>query len=441
MITFITFNLCFGSIILGKLIFKRWFNPLFLYSSAWTFMIVLYDLDLISYSKVSSNTWFIIFLVFFMFLLGVITLYVSKSIYSKDELDLVITEPKKIALFDDNGKYIKYAILFFGSVGLLTAIQHWYILLNEFGGFGGLIIGADDVYRMRIEGEHFGKIPYLASFSYIAVFLSALYSAHRNKFSFLVLLPIVGVILSDAASFARAGVFFAFLLFIITFVMIRYFFTIHKYEKSKRGSKKIFITAAVVILITFTSVFVIRFFRNPVGDIEKVNARNMHNFRGDLVMVQSLYLYFSSPIVVLEEYFHKADENLRFGENTFFPVYNFVKRFKVIENLKSYPDGYFIPMWSNSSTFIREIHADFGYGGVVIFPFILGFISSFYWFNFFNRGNISSLILLTFIEIIIVFSIFNIATRHIRWYIGVIGLLIVTRNNFFLGKERTTNTE
>ncbi len=431
MVTFITLSIFFCSSILGKFIFKRWINPLFLYTSAWSFMITLYEMKLISYSQVSNSTWLIILLVYIMFFLGVITFYIAKSVYGRNEINLEIERSIEMKLFSDGGKYVKNLILFFGIIGFLVALQHWYVLLNEFGGIGGVLIGADDVYRMRIEGENFGKIPYLTSFSYIGVFLAALYSAYKNKFSILVIIPILGVILSDAANFARAGVFFAFLLFIITFIMVKYYMSIYHSEKSKRGNKKFIITAFVIILITFSSVYVIRFFRNPVGDIERIGARNMHNFRGDLVIMQSMYLYFSSPVVVLEEYFHYANENVRFGENTFYPFYNFIKRFKVIEKLEAYPHGYFIPMWSNSSTFIRELHADFGFGGVIIFPFLIGFASSYYWFNFFTRGKISSLILLTFIEIIIVFSVFNIATRHVRWYIGVVGLLIVTKSNLF----------
>ena len=87
-----------------------------------------------------------------------------------------------------------------------------------------VLLNAGDIYSMRVGGEHLGKIPYLNLLSYVSVFLSAIYSAYRNRFTYLVILPLFAVILTDAASLARAGVFFAFVLFGITFLTARYFF-------------------------------------------------------------------------------------------------------------------------------------------------------------------------------------------------------------------------
>jgi oligosaccharide repeat unit polymerase len=157
------------------------------------------------------------------------------------------------------------------------------------------------------------------------------------------------------------------------------------------------------------------------------------------IISSSIYLYFSSPIAVLNEYLDKRKEVAVFGENTFYPIYNNLNRIGAKVNLKPYPKGYFIPMWVNSATYIRELDVDFGPSGIFIFPFILGFLSTYFWKKFFDTGNIVYIVFYSFTTTLIVFSIFYIGTRLTFWLFGFLFTLIVT---YFLkkGKKTSQNT-
>ena len=78
-------------------------------------------------------------------------------------------------------------------------------------------------------------------------------------------------------------------------------------------------------------------------------------------------------------------EHPRFGENTFAPIYGILARIKVVEPPDWFQRGYNVPMWSNTATYLREIHADFGYIGLALFPYLLGLVTTFFWFKLYQN--------------------------------------------------------
>ncbi len=424
-IFFVTF------ILLAKLIYNKLFNPIFLYVGVWSFTIYLYSLKLIDYSDISNFTWGIVISVFLAFLSGVI---VNRLLWNNSIKTLEYDEIWWLSKETN----IKKIILYSSLVGFFVSIQHWYVLVKEFGSISMVLLNASQIYDMRVEGEHLGKIPYLNLFSYVGVFFSGIHSALRNKFSYLVIFPLIAVILTDAASLARAGVFFAFVLFSITFITNRYFFKSITKRDVYTKNTNIFITTFLIIFIAIGSVSLIRLIRNPLGDFKSTSIE-LKKLSNSGIISSSIYLYFSSPIAVLNEYLDKRKEVAVFGENTFYPIYNNLNRIGAKVNLKPYPKGYFIPMWVNSATYIRELDVDFGPSGIFIFPFILGFLSTYFWKKFFDTGNIVYIVFYSFTTTLIVFSIFYIGTRLTFWLFGFLFTLIVT---YFLkkGKKTSQNT-
>ncbi len=424
-IFFVTF------IFFGKFIYKRSFNPIFLYVSAWSFTIFLYSLKLIDFSDISNFTWFIVIAVFFAFLSGVI---INRLLWNNSINTLEYDETWWLSKETNIKKIIMYTSL----VGFLVSIQHWYVLVKEFGSIPMVLLNASQIYDMRVEGDHLGKIPYLDLFSYVGVFFSAIYSALRNKFSYLVIFPLINVILTDAASLARAGVFFAFVLFGITFITSRYFFKSISKRDIYSNNTNIIITTFLIIILAVGSVSLIRLIRNPLGDFKSTSIE-LKKLSETGIISSSIYLYFSSPVAVLNEYLDKRKEVAVFGENTFYPIYNNLNRIGAEVNLKPYPKGYFIPMWVNSATYIRELDVDFGPLGVFIFPFILGFLSTHFWKKFFDTGNLVYIVLYSFTTILIIFSIFYIGTRLTFWLFGLVFTIITS---IFLKRkgEKSLNT-
>jgi oligosaccharide repeat unit polymerase len=130
----------------------------------------------------------------------------------------------------------------------------------------------------------------------------------------------------------------------------------------------------------------------------------------------SIYLYISSDAGVLSKYLEMDKEETRIGENSFRLFYDFLSRFDLVEKPAFFQRGYFIPMWTNTGTFIREIHADFGIIGVITIPFILGIILTRLWFSFIRTGNIYSLLFMVYLYLIIGFSFLVMVTRLNQWY-------------------------
>ncbi len=422
MILFWVIIVYFLSLLLGKYIFNRWFNPITLYSSSWTFIISMYELKLIRYHGVLSFTWVVILLAYLAFLTGIIIVHLARDLNEEN-----IHSEKKIFFseewWDKKVKLLKKIIIVTAVIGLLVSLQHWYVLIKKFGSIVGVFLHASDIYEMRVSGEHLGKIPYFNLLSYVSVFFSAVYSAYRNKFSVLVIIPILAVILTDAASLARAGVFFALVIFGITFITSRYFFKTAFNNPRFKNNKNIIITSVLVVLLASVGVSLIRLIRNPMGDFASTSIE-LKKLSNNGVISSSLYLYFSSPVVVLNEYLSERSEKALWGENTFYPIYKNVSRFGGNFKLRAYPKGYFVPMWVNSATYIRDVDVDFGIIGIFIVPFTIGFLSAFFWFQYFTKGTMLNLVGYSFTTVLTVFSVFYIGTRLSFWFFGLLFTLL-----------------
>src|SRR5438132_7886941 len=59
MIALLAFVTCIAAYI-GRVWFKRWFNPLAVYSAVWGFSLAAYELRLIQYYNVSNGAWALI---------------------------------------------------------------------------------------------------------------------------------------------------------------------------------------------------------------------------------------------------------------------------------------------------------------------------------------------------------------------------------------------
>lgn len=409
----------------GLYLYKKWFNPILLYIVSWAFILYLFDLRLIIYTKISEFTWITILFAFISFTLGCVIVYLGRSIYNDNSSlfyeKINIAEPWS----DEKLKKLKRIIIVTSIIGLLVSIQHWYVLIKEFGSFSMVLISAGDIYSMRVAGEHFGKIPYFVLLSYVAVFLSAIYSAYRNKFTYLVIIPLIAVILHDAANLARAGVFFSFVLFGVTFITVRFFFKSRYSSEKYSNNKNIIITMIVVVFLASSSVFLIKMVRDPIEGKYKTTTIKLKELNEDGILPTSVYLYFSSPVAVLSKYLDNRYEVAVFGENTFYPIYNNLNKFGLDVPLEAYPKGYFVPMWVNSATYIRELDVDFGLIGILIVPFVIGFLSTFFWYKFFEKGSLIYLTFYAFTTILIVFSVFYMASRLTFWFFGLLFSIII----------------
>ena len=425
-------SICF---VLGRMIFGYWLNHLFIYALSWGVFAILYEFRLIRFTIISTQTWIIVLITFLLFILGVLTIYIGRDLYSLSNRNLLANNILDITI--DNGKMLKYAVIFFSVLGLLGSIQHWLALIREFGSIPAVLTSAGEVYQMKIKGEDFGQIPYLFTLSYAGIFLVAIYSAFKNKISLLALIPFLGAILKDVAGFARAGIFFSFILFLLTFITTR-----HALKRSNpeayKFNKKLGVAILFLILIAVGSATLVKQVRGSFENF-KANTTTLNSLKGSVIS-PSIYLYFSSDIAVLSKYFEGEGESAYIGQNTFLSVYNLLSKFGVVEHPDFFPKGYFIPMWSNSATYLRELHVDFGNWGLFIIPYLLGFLATFFWFKFFQTYRVIHLFFLIYLNIIVSFSVFYMVTRLASWFFSfsILILFLPIVSNFLRKRHQVS---
>ena len=147
-------------------------------------------------------------------------------------------------------------------------------------------------------------------------------------------------------------------------------------------------------------------------------SQELRQLEENMILTPSVYFYLSSDLGVLNQYLFYDNENAKFGENTFRGVYYLLSKLKIVEEPEFFQKGYFIPMWSNTGTYLREIHADFGISGVIIVPFLLGLLCSWLWFKFIQQKSLFSLVILVYLYIVLAFSFLVVVTRLNQWFLS-----------------------
>ncbi len=412
----------FLGIVLGKLLFNKWFNHLGLYCLIMGGLVFFYELKLLPYPDIIPLAWFMIVGSFLAFVLGIVTVFTARNLYPENK-QIDDTEISTLKIFSDGGKALKYSVLFFSLIGLFVALHRWYILIGKFGSIQDVVINAAVVYRLNIQGDIKEFIPILPSFIYVGVFLSGIYTAYNRKFTFLSVFPIITIILKELTYFGRGEMLFSSMEFVFTFLLFRHFLTRSKKNTFKFSKINAFVATVILLTLIMTVSSFIRISRgsreNYVG-----TDRQLKQMKDNFLFSPSIYLYISSDAGVFSKYLELDKEEARIGENSFRLFYDFLSRFELVEKPKFFQQGYFIPMWTNTGTFIREIHADFGIIGVLVIPFVLGISLTWFWFIFIRTGNIFSLVFMVYLYLIIGFSFLVMVTRLNQWYFSQILILL-----------------
>lgn len=416
MTVLILFIVLLTGVIAGRLIFKSWINHLTIYFFVMGGLTFLYELKLLAYRDVKLLTWLMLILSTAAFVTGIMTVLSARKLYNFDSIKK-IKNIADIPLFSDGGKVLKYSAIFFSLVGLFVALHRWYIMINIFGSIPAVFVNAAWVYRINVKGEIKEFIPILPSFVYVGVFLSAIYTAYKGRFSFLSFFPILCIILKELTYFGRGEMLFASLEFFFTFFFVRNLLNREKniiYNFSRLNA-----TISIILLISLliTAASVVRSSRGVKENI-RGSTKELKQLEENFIITPSVYFYLSSDIGVLNQYLVEDREKALFGENTLRGVYYMLAKFKVVEEPSFFQRGYFMPYWSNTGTYIREIHADFGIWGVLLIPYLLGLLLTWLWYKFFNEKNFMLLALLVYLNIIVAFSFLMMVTRLNQWFLS-----------------------
>lgn len=410
--------------ILGKYLFQKWINHLTIYSVIWGVLVFLYELKLLPYVEIIPLAWFFIASAFVSFLLGILTIIAARNLYPRTETFREKSDVS-IMLFADGGKTLKYLILVFSTLCLFAAIQNWFVLIDMFGSIPGVLLNASTIYRLSTRGEVKGIIPYLSFIGYVAIFFSAIYTAYKRKFSLLTFFPFIGILIKELATVGRAGMLFALMEFLFTFFLFRHHLNDDSQKRFKFSKRNAIFASTLLVTIFIVSASLVRVSRST-GENFAGASSELRSLKDNLFLSPSIYLYFSSDVGVLSEYLRSEGERTGFGYNTFLSVYNLLAKFRIVKRTSDFQRGYYIPMWTNTGTYIRELHADFGIAGVFWGPFLIGLIITWLWFRFYEYKNLAVLAVLVYLYLIVGFSFLVMVTRLLYWIITLTIIIFCT---------------
>lgn len=415
-------------IISGKIIFKKWFNHLTIYCIIMGGTVYLYELKLLPYPDLIPLAWLYIIITFISFLFGILTITSGRNVFQKDQplsQSLLLDVP----ILKDGGKAVKYSLFFLSVVTLLAAIQHWIVLINMFGSIPAVLLNAAIIYTLSLYGDVEGVIPYLSYIGYVAIFFSGIYTAYKGKFTLLTFFPFVGIIIKEIAVVGRAGILFALLEFVFTFFLFRHLLTTDVAKRFKFSKTNGIFAATILLTFIIATASLIKIIR---GSTETYAARSteLSQFRDNIILTPTLYLYLSSDPGVLSKYlqskenFNSEVQLTKVGQNTFYPIYSLLAKFGLGERVPGYQKPYYLTAWTNTGTYIRELHADFGIIGTLLGAYLLGLSITFLWFKFYEKRSMIVLALLVYFNLIVGFSFLVMVTRLLYWFISLVVIIL-----------------
>ncbi len=399
----------------GRYLFGGFFNHITIYTVIWGGMLFFYHLGFIKYYPLSLETWTYIILAYISLILGTVTVLVGRNIFHSQKPHNNVNSSLNYEFLQS--KKIKNIIIIYSLIGLFSGIQHWMILLKMYGTIPNILLHGSEIYRMRVEHGIPGIIPYIHSFSFVALLLAGMYTAVKRSFKLFIILPFLGVIIKQLANFSRAGVLLGFIIFVTSYFLTKNLFSIKTKNKS---IKRNFITIVVIVSLLLGSAIFIRAFRGTVESFSG-SSRALNSLRSNLVISPSIYLYMSSHVGVFNKYLKLNEEESEvIGKNTFLPVYNILSKLGVVKRFKQYQRGYYIPVWTNTGTYLRELHSDFGIAGILLVPYLLGMSITILINSAREKKNIIYLTFAIYLLVIIIISFLVMVSRLGVYYFSLI---------------------
>jgi oligosaccharide repeat unit polymerase len=297
-------------------------------------------------------------------------------------------------------------------------------LIEKFGSITGVLLSGNFVYRLRVANKLSGMIPYLAAFGLPAVCLAGLYCGRIGQIKLLALLPLVAVIVEDIGAAGRAQMLFAGILFFSAYFLAR---AASDGEKSFHliGRGKRLLQFVLVLAILLTAAEFVRSYRLTHERFYGMSTELSKLERQTFIITPSIYLYLSSHPGVFNAYLQSDSEHPFPGSNTFAPLFRILSRFGIGEYVPYFQKFYNIPINTNTGTYLRELHADFGLAGILLAPYALGFLCTLVWFRIKRRPRLFSLAFLSHLYVIVGFSFWYQVTRVGHWFVSLLVALVV----------------
>ncbi len=396
------------SLHLSRRMFNNLYSPLALMSFGWLlpsfFVIFLPDNYKFEGWEIRLELWIAVFLSFFSFAAGHFfywMFFLSKEVKSK------ILQRKESPIgsrFGSNSEEKKYDTLitiFFiiGMIGLMLNLGHVMVA-------GGLSLywqlGFRDVETI------FGKNTIINYLYFLNPLVIILGTAYAKKFGSSWKITLFSALSFLALFFhgIKSTIVFPTIIAFIVFVLLS--------KKIKRR------TILLFFLCVFLGFQVVTVGRN-LPELKDKDFAEIVTYRQS-----EIYLYYTPSFANLQEELLKfrdftgGTETLGFVKSII-DFFFFNKRDDK-ERMDTVEPYYLVNEAYNVGTYLRDPYRDFGYIGIIIFPFLYGFFTTLFYCNYLLHPSIRNLVIYSIFALMILISFFSNHFFKIQYYYWIIVL-------------------
>lgn len=367
--------LIFGMCI-SKIMFKTFKSPLGLFAILWNGLLFLASINLIEYDKISSESILLLLISNLIFQLGAIFLGMTFQISRKFKFN--IDEQKKINKEKSIIKWIDTSIVLSIIGGIL-----W--LFQAVNAVGFVSIVNYNAYTLR--GEVLPNINRLVSYmvyvfsmggSVLMGLAFSKYHIFKKRFILVFSGPLVVSIFIGQRNFI--------IIMVISLLVPILMNNGRKLIAFKKEYRK----------LTFKIIIGIVLFFFIIGNLRFGGTNTATNSNILLYLIEHTYKYLTGSFVAFSKVYDSWSGDLYYGINTFTPIFKLTNSLNLtsfdailIRKIESGRDPVMIPYLFNVFTYVWDIVIDFGYLGIFIFNWFLGFFSSLLWINYERSRDIT----------------------------------------------------
>jgi oligosaccharide repeat unit polymerase len=313
----------------------------------WLLIIGLYELKLIQYNEISSQTWWVLNFTILLLTFGYFILDLKFPGNTKSK---IMSRVDKIHL-------LKFSIYVIGFLLFIRVTTVWLGVYLHYGQFSAGFIHGAEIYEMSRTGVWSPGIGFYIPVDWISIFLLAVINNIQNK-NYLLNVTIIGMVI-----FLNIALQSRFSIMMIGSIYIGVILAFNKGTLNIKFKETLYAVLVFVGLIVTIS---------STRDLSTVN--NVSGEWGEAAgsIVPSIYYYMSSGIGGLNEYIALNKDEYAMSY-TFEPLMRLLSVFiDEIVTTKYEPTRYDVPIPTMLSTWLKFIIDDLGYILGSIFIFIFG---------------------------------------------------------------------
>jgi oligosaccharide repeat unit polymerase len=405
------------SIILTYKLYGNIFSPIGIYGTLFNGLLALSFIGIAKYNTISNYAIIIYIGSFITFLLGALTGNIIFFIYKKPKNNY-----KKVEI--NHKKYYKILIVlnYISWVGISI-----YILTIIKNAGIEAILSAKYFRSLNIDMSNSSLINYMISVSLAASILCGLKDALFKSNRMLTIKTIAPALIYSTITGSRALAIWAILFYISPFLILYKERTL-KFKNIKEYINK---QRSVYYIIGFLIAFfiIVALNKGAAEGTKKYLTPYMNINISPLLF--NIYIYLTGPFIAFSEHLSNWHGTLMWGQNMFTPIAKLLSLigFSIDYNILlevTVKKPEFIPFWFNTFTYLRDVFDDFGFLGIIIFPYLLSLVGTYYYLKCRYYKNIVTLLIETIVYVQFIFSFTSIITSYNPiWFSFILSYIIL----------------